>query len=118
MNQIVSITRRHFLKAAGAAGAAAALSLSGLSLVREAEAAAIDFVAKRQTSVYEADANKKIYKNRKSQENPMVQKLYAKDGFLADGPCGHKSHDLLHTRYFDRSAGVKELRAKGVKLKV
>ena len=37
---------------------------------------------------------------RKSHENPVIQKLYA--DFLGE-PCGHKSHELLHTHYTDRS---------------
>ncbi|WP_027176560.1 iron hydrogenase small subunit [Desulfovibrio aminophilus] len=115
MNKALDITRRNFLKFAGAT---TAVALVGFNFVRDAAAAAMDFVAKRQTSVYGADANAKIYKLRKSQDNPMIQKIYAKDGFLADGPCGHKSHELLHTHYVDRSAGVKAAKAKGIKLKV
>ncbi len=37
---------------------------------------------------------------RKSFENPAVLKVYGE--FLTDGPCGHKSHELLHTHYTDR----------------
>ncbi len=37
---------------------------------------------------------------RKSFENPAVLKVY--EEFLTDGPCGHKSHELLHTHYVDR----------------
>jgi iron-only hydrogenase group A len=37
---------------------------------------------------------------RKSFENPAVVKVY--EEFLTDGPCGHKSHELLHTHYVDR----------------
>jgi len=118
MTEDNALTRRDFIKVAGVAGTAAALTMGGLGLTGRAEAAAIDFVAKRQTSVYDTETNQNVYKIRKSQDNPMVQKLYAKSGFLAEGPCGHKSHDLLHTRYFDRSAGIAELKAKGVKLKV
>lgn len=113
MNTIMELTRRSFLKVAGVA---TAVAVSGLNFVTTASAAAMDFVAKRQASVYEADA--KVYKLRKSQDNPMIQKIYAKDGFLHDGPCGHKSHELLHTHYVDRSAGIKALRAKGIKLKL
>jgi ferredoxin hydrogenase small subunit len=113
MNTIMELTRRSFLKVAGVA---TAVAVTGLNFVTTASAAAMDFVGKRQSSVYEADA--KIYKLRKSQDNPMIQKIYATDGFLHDGPCGHKSHELLHTHYFDRSAGLKALRAKGIKLKL
>ncbi|MCL5734542.1 MAG: NADH-dependent [FeFe] hydrogenase, group A6 [Actinobacteria bacterium] len=37
---------------------------------------------------------------RKSFENPAVVRIY--EEFLTDGPCGHKSHELLHTGYIDR----------------
>ena len=37
---------------------------------------------------------------RKSHDNPAVVKLYSE--FLTDGPCGHKSHELLHTHYTAR----------------
>ncbi len=52
---------------------------------------------KRYDAIYREDANKAI---RKSHENPSIQKLYAE--FLGE-PCGHKSHELLHTHYFDKS---------------
>ncbi len=47
----------------------------------------------------------------------MVKKIYAKDGFLHEGPCGHESHLLLHTHYVDRSKKLEALKAKGVELK-
>jgi len=37
---------------------------------------------------------------RKSHDNAAVVKLYSE--FLTDGPCGHKSHELLHTHYTAR----------------
>jgi len=117
MSENLDCTRRQFLKLAGTAAAVATVAVAAPSLVTEAQAAELDLVTKRQTGVYAADANPKLYKYRKSQENPMVQKLYAKDGFLHDGPTGHKAHELLHTHYIDRSAGVKALKAKGIKLK-
>ena len=108
------MTRRSFIKAAGLA---AGYALLGFNFTREAVAATMDFVGLRQKSVYEADA--KSYKIRKSQDNPMVKKIYdKKTGFLADGPCGHKSHELLHIHYTDRSARIKALKDSGVKLKV
>ncbi|WP_022663179.1 iron hydrogenase small subunit [Paucidesulfovibrio longus] len=113
MNNALGMTRRGFIKVAGVTAAAALLN--GGMLV-EAEAASLDFVGQRQAGVYATDA--KVYKIRKSQDNPMVKKIYAKDGFLSEGPLGHRSHQLLHTYYYDRSAGVKALKAKGVELKV
>ncbi len=41
---------------------------------------------------------------RKSFENPAVAKVY--EEFLTDGPCGHKSHELLHTHYIDRGKHI------------
>ncbi len=37
---------------------------------------------------------------RKSHENQAVLTTYGE--FLTDGPCGHKSHELLHTHYTAR----------------
>jgi NADP-reducing hydrogenase subunit HndD len=51
----------------------------------------------RQQAIYREDQNKPI---RKSHENPFIQELYA--NYLGE-PCGHKSHHLLHTKYFDTS---------------
>jgi len=42
---------------------------------------------------------------RKSFENPAVTKVYKE--FLTDGPCGHKSHELLHTSYVARGKFIK-----------
>jgi ferredoxin hydrogenase small subunit len=96
-------------------GLLAGYSLLGFNVAKEAMASAMDFVGLRQKSVYDADA--KIYKIRKSQDNPMIKKLYDhKEGFLHEGPCGHMSHQLLHTHYIDRSANVAALKAHGVKL--
>ncbi len=114
MNKPKHFGRRGFIKiTVFAAGGA----MVGLPLYKLAEAAEADIVGQRQGSVYSTDA--KVYKIRKSQDNPMIKKLYDKDqGFLKDGPGGHKSHELLHTHYTDRSAGVKSLKAKGIKLNI
>ncbi|MBR2052363.1 MAG: [Bacteroidales bacterium] len=57
-------------------------------------------IKKRFDAIYEEDRNKPI---RKSHENPSIIKLYKE--FLGE-PCGHKSHELLHTHYFDKSDHV------------
>ena len=57
-------------------------------------------IKKRFDATYEEDRNKPI---RKSHENPSIIKLYQE--FLGE-PCGHKSHELLHTHYFDKSDHV------------
>jgi iron-only hydrogenase group A len=58
--------------------------------------------AKRAQAIYSEDMGSKV---RKSHENPAVIELYEK--FLTDGPCGHLSHKLLHTKYTPRGKYVK-----------
>jgi NADH-quinone oxidoreductase subunit G/[NiFe] hydrogenase diaphorase moiety small subunit len=53
--------------------------------------------AARAKAIYAEDAS---YEIRKSHENPAVLKIY--NEFLTEGPCGHKSHELLHTTYTAR----------------
>jgi NADP-reducing hydrogenase subunit HndD len=55
---------------------------------------------KRAEAIYREDAGKPI---RKSHENPFITELYKE--FLGK-PLGEKSHHLLHTKYFDKSAAV------------
>jgi ferredoxin hydrogenase small subunit len=114
MKDVSQMTRRSFIKVLGLA---TGYAMVGFNLTKQAVAATMDFVGLRQKAVYGAD--EKVYKLRKSQDNPMVKKIYDKHtGFLHDGPCGHKSHELLHTAYHDRSSSVKALKDSGVKLKV
>lgn len=56
-----------------------------------------DILKKRQMAIYREDGNKTI---RKSHENPYIKKLY--EEYLG-APMSHKAHELLHTKYFDRS---------------
>lgn len=53
--------------------------------------------AARAKAIYAEDAGSAV---RKSHENPAVLALYRE--FLTDGPCGHRSHELLHTHYTPR----------------
>jgi iron only hydrogenase large subunit-like protein len=53
--------------------------------------------AARARAIHAEDS---AYAVRKSHENPAVLKPYQE--FLAEGPCGHKSHGLLHTTYTPR----------------
>lgn len=53
--------------------------------------------AKRAEAIYAEEAGLPI---RKSHENPHINYIY--ENFLTDGPCGHKSHKLLHTKYVKR----------------
>ncbi len=59
-----------------------------------------EIIQKRADALYREDAGKPI---RKSHENPDIQTLYKE--FLGE-PCGHLSHELLHTHYFDRTDKV------------
>lgn len=51
----------------------------------------------RARAIYAEDEAAEV---RKSYENPAIAKIYSE--FLTDGPCGHKSHKLLHTHYTER----------------
>ena len=50
----------------------------------------------RAKALYDEDKAKPL---RKSHENPEIQQIYRE--FLGE-PCGHKSHELLHTHYVKR----------------
>jgi len=52
---------------------------------------------KRAEAIYKEEEGLPI---RKSHENPHINYIYEK--FLTDGPCGHRSHELLHTTYVKR----------------
>jgi iron-only hydrogenase group A len=60
-----------------------------------------DIRAARAKAIYTEDHELSV---RKSYENPAVLKIYGE--FLTDGPCGHKSHELLHTHYVDRGKHI------------
>ena len=53
--------------------------------------------AARAKAIYAEDHDLDV---RKSHENPAVVRIY--NEFLTDGPCGHRSHELLHTTYMSR----------------
>ncbi len=58
--------------------------------------AEVDLKAERAKALYAEDESLTL---RKSHENPYIKQLY--DEFLGE-PCGHKSHELLHTHYIAR----------------
>ena len=64
-----------------------------------------DIVKARAKALYEIDAHKK---DRLSHHNPDIIKLY--DEFLGERG-GHKAHDLLHTKYSDKSNIYAEVEA-------
>lgn len=55
-----------------------------------------DILMKRMEAIYREDAGKPL---RKSHLNPEIVRVY--DEYLKK-PCGHKSHELLHTHYKKR----------------
>lgn len=57
----------------------------------------VDLRAERAKALYSEDKSMTL---RKSHENPVIKELY--DTFLGE-PGGHKSHELLHTKYVERS---------------
>lgn len=59
-----------------------------------------DIIQKRMEATYREDAGKPI---RKSHENPDIIAIYKE---YYGEPCGHKSHEQLHTHYFDKSDKV------------
>jgi NADH-quinone oxidoreductase subunit G/[NiFe] hydrogenase diaphorase moiety small subunit len=57
----------------------------------------IEIRQKRTDAIYQEDSNLPF---RKSHINPEITQIYTE--FLTEGPCGHKSHELLHTHYTER----------------
>jgi len=55
----------------------------------------------RARAIYSEDESLSL---RKSHENPIVKTIY--EEFLTEGPCGHKSHELLHTGYTKRGKKI------------
>jgi iron-only hydrogenase group A len=55
----------------------------------------------RAKAIYSEDESLEL---RKSHENPVVKKIY--EEFLTEGPCGHLSHQLLHTDYTARGTKI------------
>ena len=59
-----------------------------------------DIIRKRMEAIYREDEGKPI---RKSHENPEILAIYKE---YYGEPCGHLSHEQLHTHYFDKSDKV------------
>ncbi len=93
--------RRMFLRVMAAGVTMLFLGIRGAS---HAYAQAKDYLTSRIQSVYAQD---KVMKYRKSQDNPMVKKLYSS---CLTHPMCPKSEKYLHAVYTDRSAGVKNLK--------
>jgi ferredoxin hydrogenase small subunit len=94
--------RRNFLKSVSVG---ISVMIVGYRATANVYAEAKDYISSRIDSVYGHD---RIMKYRKSQDNPMVKKLYA--DFL-EHPMSEKSEKLLHSTYVDRSAGLKRIKS-------
>ena len=94
----ISSTRRGFLKASCILAGGLLL---GVRLSSKAYAAAKgikDYMTDRINSVYGQDSQ---FPHRASQDNEQVRTMY--DSWLGR-PLGEKSEELLHTKWYDRSA--------------
>ena len=109
MKDVWSLSRRHFMKVTGFT---VGMGLVGLNFTSNAYAKAKGYLSDRLAAIYKHDTEMKY---RKSQDNPAVKVLY---GNLLEHPNSHMAHHLLHTHYIDRSARVKALKEKGIKLKI
>lgn len=101
-----NISRRSFI---GLAAVTAGMFSATLTFARKVYA----WAGLRQIRTDGVYAQDKKMPLRKSQDNPEVKLIYM--DFL-EHPNSHKSHELLHTEYSDRSAKIKVLRNKGIKL--
>ncbi len=90
----------HFIEIMGCPGGC--VTGGGQPIVNARERYNVDPKAARAKATYQADRDMPI---RKSHKNPAVDYLYKE--FLGK-PCGHKSHELLHTHYTERPKYVKD----------
>lgn len=95
------IGRRAFLKSSMAA---TSMAIIGTRMTATAYAEVKDYITSRIESVYRQDTKMRF---RKSQDNPMVKKLYAEN---LEHPMSEKSEHLLHAVYVDRSNGIDKIK--------
>lgn len=84
----------HFIEVMGCPGGC--INGGGQPIVPSRVKMEVDVRALRAKAIYEED---KALSIRKSHKNPQIIKLY--EEFLKE-PLGHKSHELLHTKYTPR----------------
>ena len=104
---IHNMIRRGFLK--GACILSGGLLL-GVRMVNKAYASVKeikDYMGDRINAVYKTD---NAFPKRASQDNAQVQAMYK--AWLKK-PLSHDSEEHLHTKWFDKSKGLKQLMAKG-----
>ncbi|MEG1559743.1 MAG: NADH-dependent [FeFe] hydrogenase, group A6 [Clostridia bacterium] len=84
----------HFIEVMGCPGGC--VTGGGQPIVNARTRYFVDPKAARAKATYQADIDMPI---RKSHKNPAIVYIYKE--FLGE-PCGHKSHELLHTHYTER----------------
>ncbi|MCR5814107.1 MAG: iron hydrogenase small subunit [Desulfovibrio sp.] len=104
---LLSSTRRGFLK--GACILAGGL-LMGVRMTSKACAAVMEIKDCMRTRIKSVYAEDDRFTTRASQDNVQVQKMY-KDYFKK--PLSEPAEEELHTKWFDRSASITALKAKG-----
>ncbi|MBQ7457211.1 MAG: iron hydrogenase small subunit [Desulfovibrio sp.] len=105
---VIATTRRIFLK--GACILAGGLLL-GVRMTTKACAAILDIkdcMKSRITSVYAADDK---FLKKASQDNIQVQQMYK---LYYQKPLSEPAEEDLHTKWFDRSKSIAQLKAKGL----
>lgn len=85
----------HFIEVMGCPGGC--VNGGGQPIVSARTKLELDPRIERAKAIYCEDESLPL---RKSHKNPSLQRLYKE--FLGE-PCGHKSHELLHTHYTERS---------------
>ncbi|HHT86344.1 MAG TPA: 4Fe-4S binding protein [Clostridiales bacterium] len=89
----------HFIEIMGCPGGC--ITGGGQPIVNSRDLYSVNPKVARAKATYQADRDMPI---RKSHKNPSIKYIY--ENFLGE-PCGHKSHELLHTHYTPRPKYVK-----------
>lgn len=95
-----TVTRRGFLKGACMLSGGILLGIRMTGKAAAAVKAFKEYMGDRINGVYGAD---KQFSKRASQDNAQVRTLY--ESYLGK-PLGHKSEELLHTKWFDKSGAL------------
>ncbi len=107
---IANITRRGFLKACCILSGGLLLGVRTASKAYAAVKEIKGYMADRINSVYKSDADASEFPHRASQDNAQVKLMYER---YYEKPLSHKAEEDLHTKWYDRSAGIKKLVAEG-----
>ena len=104
---IQNFGRRSFLKFGLVLAGGLVLGLKATGRAVAATRSMVQIMRERIDGVYGAD-NK--FPVRASQDNEQVKELYAK---VFKKPLSHSAEEMLHTKWFDKSANVKSLQQAG-----